>query len=270
MMNYKTNLAASLVAGLFTVGQAGAAVYTEDFSSFGTVGSQLAPGGGWTVNEALGGSTEPGPMTFVSSLGSTTYGKSGAIGGAMDEPPASATTIVLSHAAATNVDVLGFSVDFAIAGDIDYPERDDFAFSFLDSSGDNVFTIGFENLGDTSTKFLVSYTVGSGTEMSLLDDLGQEMYIDIDGLYSLSFQFEANGSDPTFTGSLGVGAFATSFSGTATGIGGEDIADFAAVWDIEGGGGNHLIFDNVVVIPEPASMLMLGLSGIALMRRRRR
>ena len=61
-------------------------------------------------------------------------------------------------------------------------------------------------------------------------------------------------------------------TGILTGVGmSETLTSFAVTWDSTGGaGGNSITVDNVSLVPEPSSALLLGLAGLGFISRRRR
>jgi len=257
------------------------ATLTDDFSGFPTTpGTQIAPGGGWSINQALGtefGTGDEGPLSFISSLGVPTFGNSGALGGAIDTPDPG-STIYLNRSLDTPLDSFGFSLDFAIAAASANGE-DNFGFAVRDGSNNNLFSINFERV-PMDTDFQVTYTVGGGSPTAAMDTLAQNVFIDINGLYSLDVTITPNGANPEFMAIL-TGTNTVTFEGDLTGLGGEDIASFGAEWvtdsnpDADGDltfgdrAQDYLIFDNVSAVPEPKVALLGALGFLALLRRRR-
>jgi hypothetical protein len=232
-----------------------------------TVGAEVAGTDGWTINDA--GQGGAGFLSFVTTLNGDT---AGAVGGLYNAPAAAAPTdVYLSHAAPSALQYTTFSVDFAIVGSSGVPGRDGFGFSMRDAVDGNLLTISFAPVANvTNDAFQVKYTVGN-TTFNAQDGNGDPLIIFQGGEYNLSLAFAAT-TDPTFSATITGGVNSASFTGVATGLGAAQIASVGAVENTLTGqeGDNYLVFDNLSIIPEASSSLLLGFGALGFLTRRRR
>lgn len=138
-------------------------------------------------------------------------------------------------------DISGYSgitvdIDFAAMGDFETSDAFTFTYSIDAGPAQNLFaTVTRDDIEP------YTYTLASGTTVDLNDPLELDATI-------------LNNNFQTFTGSVaGTGSVLT--------------LSFNAVAD---GGSEVFIFDNIIVngVPEPASMLLFSLAGLAIRRRR--
>lgn len=247
--------------------------FTTSFpvGTFGTLGMEVAGVDGWVINDPGSDNAPPNPLSFVAA--NINGSPAAALGGWNDVPLAGApSTVYLSHSVNVGLQTASFSTQFAIsASNFAFPGRDGFGFSFRNGSN-NLLTISLVPVASLNNDaFQVRYTVGTETTLDAKDGVGDNMFIYHNGLYSLDFDFTPNGNDPTFSATIS-GTNAQTFTGTATGLGSAVISNFGAEWNTIPGqeGNNFIVFDNVSLVPEPSSALLLGLAGFAFVSRRKR
>lgn len=235
----------------------------------GDVGAQIAGKDGWNLDgDSLFNVSDPRGLSYSNFLGASLGAELGGYYGVAD-PNAS---VYLWNTVAGGLEYTSLSLQFAIQGSNELnPGRDAFGFSFRDSLNNNLFTISLVPVASlTNDTFQVRYTVGANPTLNALDVNNDPMYIGQDALYSLNLSFLTNGLNPTFSATI-VGTNSATFTGTATGLGASSTGRFGMEWNLDGDGANNgLIVDNITVVPEPSSMLLLGLAGLGLVSRRKR
>jgi len=230
---------------------------------------------GWTVgvDGAPGdsGALPGGHLAWVSTyLTSTAV----ALGGVYNYPATTLpATAFLSHEALGELQYATFSVKFDIqpsTENTDVTFRDGFGFSFRDKDNSNLLTISLVPVVTPAMDaYQVCYTVGAGSQTAALDGNNDPMYIYQYGPYTMNLALLANGANPTFSGTV-IGTNTKTFTGVATNMGSTAIDRVGAVWNVTDAGDNYIVFDNLSLVPEPSSALLLGLTGIGLALRRRR
>lgn len=235
------------------------------------VGAQIAGKDGWTINDPDYNVTDTRGLSYSNFLNSSL----GAQVGGYYAVPVANSSIYLSHAATVGLQSSSFDVDFAIqASNEANPGRDAFGFSFRGASNENLLTISFVPYTSPTypldDAYQVRYTVGALGTVNAQDGNGDPMFMFHNGFYSLELDFTPNGANPTFSATL-TGSNPQTFSGTATGLGASSIARVGAEWNLVGDGGNNgLIFDNISLVPEPSSSLLICLAGLGFVSRRKR
>lgn len=262
-------LVALLVAALPSSASAFVTSFPEaTFAPAGDIGAQIAGKDGWSIDDPYFDVNDNRGLSYSNILNTSLAAQ---LGGAfyVADPGAS---IFLSHAAPGELQYTSLSVAFAIqSSNFVNPGRDAFGFSFRDGGGDNLLTISLVPVASTNNDaYQVRYTVGANPTVNALDGNSDPMFIYHNGLYSLNLGFTPNGANPTFSATI-TGSNAQTFTGTATGLGASSVDRFGVEWNLDGDGANNgLIFDDLSVVPEPSSSLLLCLAGLGLACRRKR
>ena len=246
-----------------------AVVYSFPFSVFQPVGTQVGGKDGWTViGDSTYTPTDANGLSLTSTLNGSTCA---ALGGYYYAANPAETPIYLTHSASTWLESTSFAVTFAIQGAVEgdeRPGRDGFGFTLQNDNRDNLLTISLAPAASPSLRYQVLYTVGAGSPQAAKNG-ADDMYIDVNGLYSLDLKFTENGANPTFSATV-TGSDVQTFNGTATGLGSELVGNMGALWNVIDNGNNIILFDNIAIVPEPSTSLLAGLATIGLLRRRRR
>lgn len=261
------------LAGFATISQA--AIYTTDFeesSGYPASGGDLNGSNGWyTVN------AEPGVAFVVTTTYGAVTSNAGAIGGQFDVPTTAGTASVNRNFSSA-LGGLSLSVDISIVDSgtiegVDYFKRDNFGIT-LTNGGANLFTLHLVPDDDSPADpaatnddfWKLRYSIGAGPLNTLT------MAIIEGGLYTLSFDFTANGSETDlFFVADGINFFER--TETLDLDPSSMITDLGFSWtpSFPGDeGSNFMTFDNLVVVPEPSSALLLGIAGLAFAARRKR
>lgn len=249
------------------------AFLTATFPSgtYGPAGTQIAGKDGWTLTgDNLYNPLDDNGSTYSNYLDGSL---SATIGGYYVTPASPGdldATVSLNHTAVVGLQYLHFYADFAIqSSNEDSPGRDGFGFSFKDASNNNLFTISLVPVASAlNDAFQVRYTLGGDPQQNAKYGT-EDMFIYHNGNYFVDLKFTENGDNPTFSATI-IGSNTKTFTGTATGMGSAQVETFGAEWNVIDGGSNGLIFDDLNVIPEPSSSLLLCLAGLGLISRRRR
>jgi hypothetical protein len=172
--------------------------------------------------------------------------------------------VTLTQPVSRSLSGTSFSVDFSVKAPQFVIASDSFGFTFLGSSG-QLFKIAFEAPGGGTGDLEIAWYDGAARNVIM------PMSLDIfyDSTYTLNVDFTDNGTDAMFSADL-FSVTSTMFSGTLTGQASAALTDFGAEYTVVDDGDSFLTFDNISVVPEPStSLLMLGFASIALLRRRR-
>lgn len=267
------------LAGLFALSlaiTASGATYSTNFSSLGSFGSDVNGQDGWTINDTTD------QFSFVANWNSN---KAIGLGDAsvVDSLPLG-SLVELSHGISATVGTTSVNFDFALidsSSDTTFKNRDQFGISLSNGLG-SVVTISFvpevsqpvdpsdnsENSGD-GAKWFVFYQAGSSPSVQLNMAIFEGASYD----FMLSLTPNANPllSDLMLTLT---GDNALSDGATGLAIDPESVSDqFNIFWAKSGTnefGSNLILMDNLTVIPEPSSILLVGLAGLGFISRRRR
>lgn len=228
-----------------------AATYTTNFSG---VTSDVAGYQGWTINDP-----QPSLSFGVTWNGST----AAALGGDFASPDV--PVVGLNHTYGEALGTTTASFAFALVDSVDFAGRDTFGFSFKDGAT-NLFSVVFvpndptqvDPEGTTAT-WSMFYVTGAGT-------FPLSIAIEESTTQNFSLAFTPNGSSTNFSlnlsGLVRTGTFAVPSSTIAS--------DFALEYTADQAGDNYIMVDNLSVVPEPSSFLLLGLAGLGFVSRRKR
>ncbi len=252
----------SLTATLALVGGSHAAVLVDNFESYTGVGTDMQGKGGWTVSNGIPLDPLEGPVVILDSYTWDASLQSATVGGV--ESTAGGLS-ALSHT--ISVPLVSLTTPLtSFSFETSYTEstsgfRNDFQFVVTASSG-NLLTINLTP--GAPGEYDVSYSSGffGGGAMGTL-------------LAGDTTQFQLN----TFASGLNVGYSFTNVanpvaSGILTGALPTDVINnFSVNWygfSNGGFGNNSITIDNVSVIPEPSSALLVLLGTSCAFARRRR
>ncbi len=252
-----------------------AATYSSDFENppYPPSGSDFNGVDGWFTINALSG------VAFIATTTSTNPNiadsNAGAIGGVFNVPATTGTAFVKQNYAVP-IGFVSYSLDISlIDSDRDFPIRDNFGIT-LSSGSDNLFTLHFtpqdpfpaDPVAETNALWDLSYSVGVGPTIDL------NLAVFERGFNSLLFEFSpnANGTQTNLFFMAGSDNVVTrdvvlNLDPAAT------TSDFGFSWTPTNSaepGNNYLTFDNINIVPEPSSALLLGLAGLAFVGRRKR
>lgn len=269
----KVFVSALLLAGTYA---ANAATYSTTFEGppYPAVGTDADLNGldGWSVSD-----TSTGFLSFVTEVvepigGSTNYG---GVGGLFDAP--SSPVVSVSHGYTAQLGNITYNLRVSLLDSTNsFPNRDSFGITLL-SGGSNLFSINLTpTVTDPATPeasssdgvWDMSYTAGGNTvtlNQALIEG----------GLYDLALTFSPSGANQTSfvlgtTGDATLtrnGSFAVNPATLVGGIGFEHRVTGAAD-PFNNSGDNALLFDNINVVPEPSSVLLVGLAGFGFAFRR--
>jgi hypothetical protein len=289
-MKFRFSLILAHAVNLALAGSLCAAGYYTDFEDFDYGDMTTPPNSakGWTINDSAP------DASFIQFAGSAPIwgGASATLGYVA---PLQNTQIYLSRAVSVPLTTgtgTTFSTKFQVVDSVSGANgagaRDTFGFRLQNTTGDNLFSFYLNPFDQdptpqTDTAFhTFSWSTGNGVPTVVLDSppvAAQETFA---YTFTVNF-FDIGGGDVGFDADVN----GSEFSGTLTGLATENIGRLGAFWNLtnttyltdpgdplfeEGyyGGSNFLIFDNVNLVPEPSSALLLGLAALGFVTRRRR
>ena len=251
-------------------GLAHSAGYISDLSGSSS-GDPLVPNfpnpgvDGWTQSEANNDNTQP--KAWIGTVGTNAGIVLGAYYDDLDNDPFFINQTVSLGLSDSS---LGLTVGL-INSTLDYPERNDFFISLLDTGGNNLATINFLANPPLTTDPLVT----PSWNVAINNDPAFAAVFD-DALYNVLFSFTANGPDVDYSinisDNLAVpNVFAS--SGTIAGVSSETIGNLR-LGVAQGGstewGDNHMGVTGINLIPEPTTALLAVFGSFGLLIRRRR
>jgi len=266
-------------AGLYLVTGAGATTfpYFENFGGFNPLGSDVDGQGGWSINYKT---ADYDQYSVVGSF----YGHAIALGGAAQTMPTIGTTVSLSHSYVGGIGGLKMQFDYLIAdSDSGYDptlnNRDKFGVS-LTVGGTELLGIVFspkipnptDPTSDTVAYWDASYTSAYGTGELNMRFVKNGVYTfslecaPANAGASTSFVLEVSSSNPIDPHQID--------GATLTGLNPNTLSNEVNInWSnspAQAFGSNYIIVDNLAMLPEPSSSMMVCLAGIGLAVRRRR
>ena len=258
---------------------ASGAIYTTDFNSYANLGADVVGQDDWEINDTTDqfsaidewdpGNAPPSNAIF--------FGDASVV----DNTP-TVSKVVLSHDIAAANSSTTVSFDFALIDSFTgaFSNRDSFGMS-LSSGGANVLSIAFvpefptpanpDNNSENSNlgaKWTVFYTAGLGSAvqmgLSVFEGATYDFFLSISenvGNPLLSdFALTVTGSNPLTVGATGLDIDPAGATDS-----------FGLFWEKNGSndfGSNLILVDNLTVVPEPSSCLLLGLAGMGFVFRR--
>ena len=253
-------LALSLTAASSTFA---ATTFSDDFEAppYGGVNSPIHGINGWVADKPVG-DLSGDDLSFVATWNGS---QSAGLGGAFDTPSGTTGAVNLDHSISRSLSDTSFSVDFAVIAPVFEIGADTFGFSFLGSSGD-LFRIAFEAPGGVSGDLEVAWY--DGATRNVLTPISLDIFYG--STYTLTVDFSDSGADTLFSADIIAGAVSTPFGGTITGTAGAGLTGIGADYIVVDDGDSYLVFDNLVVVPEPQTWLLTMSCLFGLMLRRRR
>lgn len=252
----------------------GTSVYVSDFSG-ANVGDPLNGVDGWFQGAP---SSDPinSPLSWVSMLDGD---KSASIGAYYDVPAFGSSydvARVIGVPAAGSSLVLKFSLQDSTTM---FPERNEFSIGVLDASGNNLLTLGFTPTSQSGIYDDPSDPTDPATSDALWnvtsssDSMGVQpafAAVGEDSVYILTIDFTAAGGDMDYNVNLVSTTNIFNNAGTLGGAASDEFNVLQVSTSIGSGasdwGDNFLSFEG---IPEPSTLMLLGLSAFGLLRRRR-
>ena len=287
----KSKILCSLAVIAFSV-QTQAAIYTTDFESFNS-GDNVTDGAnagyGWTTN----GDASLSPVnnwnpTLDPSLVDPMLGNQAAVIGWYAGSPAplpAQPTIDLSHGCGETIINAGngygthVALDFSILDSSPaQPNRDTFGISLTATGGANIFQLVFTPTVVASINtWDVTYTVGGGGSGNLghfntLVDPSTGLRSTGTDTLGLSFSSK-DASSAFYHVTMLINGSLTTQTGTIAMAPGTLIDKFNATWtpvSTANPGDNYLLIDNLVMVPEASTSLLLCVAGMSLALRRKR
>ncbi|MCF7733912.1 MAG: PEP-CTERM sorting domain-containing protein [Akkermansiaceae bacterium] len=279
-MKYRTLLciAGSLLA---VTASSSAAGFIEDFSGLNN-GDALVPTGtsgynGWTQTEANWVDPDFPADSYPIAWGQTVVADKGvAVGGWFSTPEEDSFSIQHS----VGIPLIGGSVGmtFTVGRDPSIDSiQNTFEIGAFNGGGSNLFSFGLEPTGDPDA-WNMYYTTGTGGNINL----STTNAVALNQVTDMDLTFSQNGFDTDFALALATLSGTLNYNGTLTGLVGEDLDSVRIsmlkvpgtdpVTDpFDAYGTNFVAVSNLVVIPEPGSLMLLGLTvGASLLGRRRR
>lgn len=236
--------------------------YSSGFEEpdFNKVAFDLDGQDGWEVS----GTSLP-DIAFVEDLTVISGQQSAALGGAFG-PVLPDNAIAVSHPVSFDLGGTLLKVDFMVMQSSVALVGQDDAFGFgLESTG---FSVMFEPMGGTLEVAHYDGATRTAVPSTALSYSDQGMQVP----YNLTVRFEEEkgGADASFEAIItGGGGSPIEFGGTLAGRGATVVSGVSAHFEVIGDGDNTLVFDNLVVVPEPHSLVLCFLGAGLLFRRRR-
>lgn len=243
------------------------AQFTPNFDTY-TPSFSLSGQQGWVTNDT-NQKNYIGTVNGYSVPASSYWAE---LGGLLHSAPSTANVdLYRTFTLPDNGNAAVFSVNFAISSSsTPFTTQDAFSWKFRTADGTPIVSVDFKQLDSTTLKLY--WTAYNGTQTSTTYGIGyNSVYLlnaTVAGLGTSTPQFRV---DLTDSDGISSTAINTSLSAsTPTGIG-----QVAASWNLTSGtpavfGSNSLLFHNYSVIPEPATLAFLGLSGVSLIALRLR
>jgi len=243
--------------------------YTTGFSSptfpSSPTPAEIAGHDGWVISDSTS------ELSFLANIGN---GQALALGGTLSSP--ANASVSLSHAFTDYVGAISAHFDFAILDSTDaFPTRDSFGFSLNGNSG-SLFAVTFRPVSqtanpdnDSNAKWAAFYSVNGGSDTTLNIEVEEQGKYSFDlkllGAYqagnTTSTNYTLDVSGLTRTGNI---ALAPQTSTAAFAF------NYITTSGAANAGDNFIGVDNLSVVPEPSSSLLLALTGLGLVLRRRR
>jgi hypothetical protein len=260
-MKIKSTTLLAAAGSLALIASAQAAVYFEDFESF-AIDTDLDGQNGWST-------TGDSFYAFSTDLGD---GNMVAIIGGGDDALTNVTTtgITLPSGLSFISDApndSAFGANFFIV-DSTNAVRDTFGFSLVGGMGEDLFTLIFTPDALPGV-WDMSYTSIGGSDSF---KIGLSDASITTGAYNFYVKFTAIDADNVAFDFKINDYFDSSGVLSDPGIAGLSMGGFNAFWSTtaDNSGDNFMVFDNVSVIPEPSSAMLIGLGAVGLMLRRKR
>ena len=256
------------------------AVFVDDFAALGqgAPGQDLNTYNGWTQSE-----TNPidGPLAWGQQVGSANgFG----LGAAYAAP--AATTFSASHSI-DNIGMVGISLytTFQIVdSDAAFPYRNDYSIGIYNTGGDRLFSLDMKAAnqtvpGGTSSQWNIYYSTGSVTSTAfggVLESWPGPVPAAAPANYTMSVNFTTIDLSGNVSFELNVtGSNTFTVNSTLSNVDvptDKNIAEYR-VTTLQGTGGSiwgdGIIAITGLAVPEPSSVMLLGLSTLGLLRRRR-
>ncbi len=249
-------------------------VYITNFNSYTAPGSDIHLQDGWTINDTTDQYSFVAPWNSSRSLG---LGDVSAV-----EFDPTVASVALTHEYITDVRRLSVDFNFAIFDSIsdfdpDFMNRDTFGFSFAASTG-SLFALYFVPVDATpadpsselDAMWSISYSINGGATVPL------PLAVLEGASYQLSLDFKRNKTNSSQTDfKLGItgGNYAENI---IKGLALDPDAlteDFSFLWNQVGSnsyGSNVILVDNLSLVPEPSSTLLISVTALCLAIQRKR
>lgn len=215
--------------------------------------ADLAGQDGWQVNDAT---------RRISFMATRAGSLAGGLGGLFDEPVEPTVTVRRN----TDLPLAGarFRADFSISPSEFVPGQDIFGFSFSDDGASQLFNVSFEpQVIQDNVLRVRSSTLGDAAISS-----GYGVFLG--GDYNISIDFIPAGLDDINFQVTLVGTNTESFGGLIPGAGASSIGSFGVFYQTLSNSDSYISFDNLALVPEPGSLMLLALSAVGLVLNRRR